>query len=99
MRNTNDGISVVQTAEGATSEVGNILKRMRELAVQSSSETLTPPSAATSRMSSLHSPLEVDVCEVTEFNGLKLTNNRQHIAGDSGGCKQLNQRSNQHHHG
>ncbi|MBN2798330.1 MAG: flagellin FliC, partial [Deltaproteobacteria bacterium] len=39
-RNTNDGISVIQTAEGATAEVGNILKRMRELAVESSSETL-----------------------------------------------------------
>ena len=39
-RNTNDGISVIQTAEGATNEVGDILKRMRELAVQSSSETL-----------------------------------------------------------
>ena len=39
-RNTNDGISVIQTAEGATDEVADILKRMRELAVQSSSETL-----------------------------------------------------------
>ena len=37
MRNTNDGISVVQTAEGATNEVSNIIKRMRELAVQSAS--------------------------------------------------------------
>ena len=36
-RNTNDGISVIQTAEGATNEVGDMLKRMRELAVQSSS--------------------------------------------------------------
>ena len=40
MRNTNDGISVIQTAEGATAEVANILKRMRELAIESSSETL-----------------------------------------------------------
>ena len=32
-RNTHDGISVIQTAEGATDEVGDILKRMRELAV------------------------------------------------------------------
>ena len=39
-RNTNDGISVIQTAEGATNEVADMLKRMRELAVQSSSETL-----------------------------------------------------------
>ena len=40
MRNGNDGISVIQTAEGATNEVANLLKRMRELAVQSASETL-----------------------------------------------------------
>ncbi len=40
MRNTNDGLSVTQVAEGATNQVGNILKRMRELAIQSSSETL-----------------------------------------------------------
>ena len=36
-RNANDGISVIQTAEGALNEVGNILIRMRELAVQSAS--------------------------------------------------------------
>ena len=40
MRNANDGISVIQTAEAATKEVVNILDRMRELAVQSSSEKL-----------------------------------------------------------
>jgi flagellin len=40
MRNTNDGISIIQTAESASNEVTDILQRMRELAVQSSSETL-----------------------------------------------------------
>jgi flagellin len=40
MRNANDGISIIQTAEGATKEVLNILDRMRELAVQSASDTL-----------------------------------------------------------
>merc|ERR1712100_709415 len=40
MRNANDGISIIQTAESASSEVVDILQRMRELAVQSSSETL-----------------------------------------------------------
>lgn len=40
MRNANDGISIIQTAESATKEVLNILDRMRELAVQSASETL-----------------------------------------------------------
>jgi flagellin len=40
IRNANDGISVIQTAEAASKEVLNILDRMRELSVQSSSETL-----------------------------------------------------------
>src|SRR6185436_8331571 len=40
-RNANDGISLVQTAEGALDEVGNILGRLRELAVQSGNGTLS----------------------------------------------------------
>ena len=39
MRNTNDGISLIQTVEGSLNEVYNILTRMRELAVQSSNDT------------------------------------------------------------
>ncbi len=75
MRNTNDGISVVQTAEGATSEVGNILKRMRELAVQSSSETLESTERAYVQDEYSALAQEVDrIAQVTEFNGLKLTN-------------------------
>ncbi len=40
MRNTNDAISLIQTADASANEIANILKRMRELAVQASSETL-----------------------------------------------------------
>lgn len=39
-RNANDGISMVQTAEGGLSEISNILTRMRELGVQASSDTV-----------------------------------------------------------
>ena len=39
IRNTNDGISLIQTAEGATDQVTNMLQRMRELAVQASNDT------------------------------------------------------------
>jgi len=75
MRNTNDGISVVQTAEGATSEVGNIVKRMRELAVQSSSETLATAERSYVQDEFAQLSAEVDrISQVTEFNGLKLTN-------------------------
>jgi flagellin len=41
VRNANDGISLVQTAEGALIEVSNMLQRMRELAVQASTETIS----------------------------------------------------------
>jgi len=73
-RNANDGIAVVQVAEGATNEVANILKRMRELAVQSSSETL----ASTERqyVSTEYAQLESEIdriATVTEFNGIGLT--------------------------
>ncbi|HHO51043.1 MAG TPA: flagellin FliC, partial [Deltaproteobacteria bacterium] len=73
MRNTNDGIAVVQTAEGAANEVANIIKRMRELAVQSSSETLenTERTYINDEFSALST--EVDrIANVTEFNGLAL---------------------------
>jgi len=74
MRNTNDGISVVQTAEGAASEISNILKRMRELAVQSASETLANQERTyvNDEFSALGA--EIDrIAEVTEFNGVALT--------------------------
>jgi flagellin len=75
MRNTNDGISVVQTAEGATSEVGNIVKRMRELAVQSSSETLATTERSYIQDEFAQLSAEVDrISQVTEFNGVQLGN-------------------------
>ena len=41
IRNAQDGISVIQTAEGALTEVHNMLNRMRELTVQAGNSTLT----------------------------------------------------------
>ena len=41
VRNANDGISLLQTAEGATIEIADMLQRMRELAVQASNDTYT----------------------------------------------------------
>ena len=74
MRNTNDGISVIQTAEGATNEVANIVKRMRELAVQSSSETLASTERAYVQNEYLSLESEVErIAQVTEFNGLALS--------------------------
>jgi flagellin len=75
MRNTNDGISVIQTAEGAADEVVNIVKRMRELAVQSSSETLNNDERAYIQEEYESLTSEVDrIAQSTEFNGLALSN-------------------------
>ena len=45
-KNANDGISMLEVAEGATLEISNMLMRMRELAVQSSSGTYSGPDRA-----------------------------------------------------
>jgi flagellin len=75
MRNTNDGISIVQTAEGSTNEVANIVKRMRELAVQASSETLASTERAYVQSEYLSLESEVErISQVTEFNGIALAN-------------------------
>ena len=72
-RNTNDGISVIPTAEGATNEVADILKRMRELAVQSSSETLANSERAYIQDEYTQLSDEVDrISAVTNFNGVAL---------------------------
>jgi flagellin len=72
-RNANDGISMVQTAEGALNEVGSLLTRLRELAVQSNNGTVSDPDRDTlqDEFSSLVD--EVDrIAQSTEFNGIKL---------------------------
>ena len=72
-RNANDGISLAQTAEGALGKVGDMLQRMRELAVQSGNATNSKSDreALQSELSQLRS--EVDrVAKTTSFNGAKL---------------------------
>lgn len=72
-RNVQDGISVVQTAEGALEETGNILQRMRTLSVQSSNETNTEEerSKIADELSQLKDEIE-RISSSTEFNGKKL---------------------------
>ena len=72
-RNANDGISLVQTAEGALNEVSSILTRLRELAIQSSNGSVSNQDKET-----LDEEFQSLVSEVnrigrsTEFNGIKL---------------------------
>ena len=74
-RNANDGVSLVQVAEGAMNEVSNILIRMRELSIQTSSDTIgdTERGFVNKEVQALKS--EVDrIANGTEFNGIKLLN-------------------------
>ena len=87
VRNANDGISLAQTAEGSLSEVTNMLQRIRELGVQSASDTYS----ASDRKN-----LQAEVSELTkqikstlsdaEFNGVKLFDT---TAGGAGKTTQI----------
>jgi flagellin len=75
IRNANDAISMVATADGALIEVSNMLQRMRELALQSSNGTTT--SADRSYLSSEYANLlaEIDrIAENTQWNGNTILN-------------------------
>jgi flagellin len=74
-RNANDGVSMVQTAEGSLNETSNILVRMRELATQSATGTVgsTERGYINKEFQALSS--EIDrISNATEFNGTKLLN-------------------------
>src|SRR3546814_3127476 len=91
VRNAQDGISVVQTAEGAMNEVHSILQRMRDLAVQASntgSQDTTAREAAQKDVSQL--TLELDrIGDTTRFGNTKLLDgnfgaNASRLAGEIG---------------
>lgn len=72
-RNTNDGISMVQTAEGGLDEISNMLTRLRELSIQSASDTVGDTERAFTDMEYQNLKLEIErISQVTEFNGTKL---------------------------
>ncbi|HAI59521.1 MAG TPA: flagellin, partial [Xanthomonadaceae bacterium] len=72
-RNANDGISLAQTAEGALSEIGNNLQRIRELAVQSANATNSASDRAALQAEVAQLTSEIDrVATQTQFNGLNL---------------------------
>ena len=74
-KNAQDGISLIQTAEGALNETHSILQRMRELAVQSSSDTNTDADRAELQKEMNQLIEEIDrISKTTEFNTKKLLN-------------------------
>ncbi len=74
-RNANDGISMIQTAEGGMNEIGNILIRFRELSIQASSDTIGDAERVFIDKEVQQMKQEVDRISLsTEFNGKKLLN-------------------------
>ncbi len=74
-RNAADGISVIQTAEGALNEIGAILSRMRDLAVQAATDTNTADDRETISMEINQLNEEIQrISETTEFNTKTLLN-------------------------
>jgi flagellin len=72
-RNANDGISLIQVAEGGMNEISNILIRMRELATQSASDTLGNLERSYTNKEYTELVDEIDrIANSTEFNGLNL---------------------------
>lgn len=90
VRNAQDGISMMQTAEGATIEVTNMLQRMRELAVQAANDTNT--TADRSALQAEFTQLQSEISRIsnnTEWNGMKILgasagNYAFQIGGNSG---------------
>jgi flagellin len=75
VRNSNDGISLAQTAEGALNETTNILQRIRELSVQAANDTNNDSDRESLQAEVGQLKTELDrIAETTNFNGNKILN-------------------------
>jgi len=73
VRNANDGISMIQTAEGATIEMTNMLQRMRELTVQASNDTYSSSDKVSLQQEFVQLQKEIArISQNTEWNGMKI---------------------------
>jgi flagellin len=84
-RNSQDGVSLVQTAEGALSETTSILQRIRELAVQSANGTQSTNNrtAIDDEVKQLLDQID-DIATDTEFNGIRILSSSQTVTLQSG---------------
>jgi flagellin len=74
-RNAQDGIAAINIAEGAANEISAILQRMRELAIQTSNDTLTSTERGYSQQEFAQLTTEIDrIANVTNYNKQKLIN-------------------------
>ena len=77
-RNANDGISMVQTAEGALNETGSLLLRLRELSVQANNGTVSSADRDTLQQEFSELVGEIDrIAQSTEFNNINLLDGSQ----------------------
>ena len=75
VRNTNDGISLIQTAEGATDQVTNMLQRMRELAVQASNDANNTSDRSYLDLEFQQLTSQIDnIANYTQWNGSNVLN-------------------------
>ena len=83
-RNVQQGNNMLQTAEGAMNEIGNILGRMRELAVQSASDTVTQDDRSSIDLEFDQLRLEINrIADSTEYNNTKLVNGDKAKSGSA----------------
>jgi flagellin len=76
VRNANDGISLLQTAEGALIEVTNMMQRMRELSVQAANDTNTASDRTSLNLEYGQLMQEINrVAQNTQWNGMNIMNN------------------------
>ncbi len=79
-RNAQDGVSLIQVSEGGLNEVSNILIRLRELAIQASSDTIGEVERGFADREFQSMKQEIDrIANVTEFNGTPLLNGKAGI--------------------
>ena len=85
IKNANDGISLLQTADGALSETSSLLQRMRELAVMSVNDTYS--TAQKTAMSTEYVALASQITQIaanTQFNGMDLLSGSGGVGGGTG---------------
>ena len=83
MKNANDGVAVLQTAESGYQSISDLLIRMRELAVQSANDSVSDTERAYLDTEFQDLVAEIDrISEVVEYNGINLLNGTAGSAGD-----------------
>lgn len=83
-RNANDGVSLVQVAEGSMNEVSNILIRLRELATQAASDTIGNKERAYTNREYVQLVDEIQrISNTTEWNGVPLLSGQDAVGDES----------------